>query len=70
MNDILILGSTSNICKIRVLNNLNTISHLINKIYCYSNIDWTTNIFINYINNSVTINNHNNINSKINYICG
>ena len=47
MNNILILGSTSNICKIRVLNNLNTIHHLINKIYCYSNIEWTTNDLLN-----------------------
>ena len=35
MNDIIILGATSNICKIRVFNNLNTIYHLINKIYCF-----------------------------------
>ena len=70
MNDILILGSTSNICKIRVFNNLNTIHHLINNIYCFCNKKWTTNKFLNYINNNVTINRVNNINSKMNYICG
>jgi glucose-6-phosphate 1-dehydrogenase len=70
MNNILILGSTSNICKIRVFNNLNSIHHLINKIYCFCNKNLTTKKFVNYINNSVTINRANMINYKINYING
>ena len=46
--DLIIFGSTSNICKIRVFDNLNNISNLFHNIYCYGFENWTQKDFIDY----------------------
>ena len=45
MNNLLIIGATSSICRNKVFHNLNEID-IFNKIYCYGWEDWTTNDFI------------------------
>ena len=52
MNKLVIIGSTSSICRNKVFHNLNKIN-IFNKIYCYGWEHWTTNDFIYYLCNSV-----------------
>lgn len=69
--DILIFGSTSNICAIRVYDNLNKLTNSINRIYCYGSRKWTTNEFIDlHYLKKVKITNIDEIKSKITYISG
>ena len=70
--NIIILGSTSNICSIRVFNNLNNISEKINKIYCYGMEKWNTNDFLKYhFYKKVDLNNNNDkISEKIIFLSG
>ena len=69
--DLLIFGSTSNICAIRVFDNLNKLDKSINKIYCYGSKNWSTDDFLTeHFNKKVKLSNINKIKSKINYICG
>lgn len=69
--DILIFGSTSNICAIRVYDNLNKLKNSINRIYCYGSRKWTTKEFIDlHYLKKVKITNVDEIKSKITYISG
>ena len=68
--DVLILGSTSNICAIRVFDNLNNLHHKINNIYCYDMVKMNNDGFINYVKTNVTISQPCQIYNKINYIYG
>ena len=52
MNKLVIIGSTSSICRNKVFHNLNTIN-CFDKIYCYGWEEWTTNDFIYYLCNRV-----------------
>lgn len=65
----MILGSTSNICKIRVFNNLNNLD-LFDIIYCYGCENWNTNDFLNYFSKNIILKNNDNISSKIKFIKG
>ena len=69
MKKLMILGSTSNICKIRVFNNLNNLD-LFDIIYCYGCENWNTNDFLNYFSKNIILKNHDNISSKIKFIKG
>ncbi len=68
--DILILGSTSNICAIRVFDNLNNLHHKINSIYCYDMINYNNNAFLHYMKNNVKIKQPSKIFNKIEYLYG
>ena len=68
--DILILGSTSNICASRVFDNLNNLHSKIRNIYCYDMKKMDNLDFKNYMINNVKINNTNMILNKIKYIYG
>ena len=63
--DIIIIGCTSNICKIRVFDNLYNLYEKINKIYCVSSRNYSQTDWKNYIH---TININNNIINKMEYI--
>ena len=52
MNKLVIIGSTSSICRNKVFHNLNTIN-IFEKIYCYGWEEWTTSDFIYYLCNKV-----------------
>ena len=52
MNELIIIGATSSICRNKVFNNLSDID-IFNKVYCYGWEDWTTNDFIFYLSNEV-----------------
>ena len=67
--DLIIFGSTSNICKIRVFNNINNISYLFNNIYCYGYEDWSQKDFIKYFQKNIVLKEDNIIN-KIIFIKG
>jgi hypothetical protein len=64
--ELIIVGCTSNICKIRVFDNLNRIHKKINKIYCIASKNYNQNQWKEYIN-SLKIKNNNIIN-KVFYI--
>lgn len=64
--NIVIIGATSNICKIRVFENLNQIQEKIKNIVCVSRKNYTLNDWKNYIN-TLSINN-NKLLDKIDYI--
>lgn len=69
--NIIVLGSTSNICAIRVFNNLNNITEKINKIYCYGMEKWNTDDFLNdHFFKKVKINSHDTISKKIIFLSG
>ena len=68
--DVLILGSTSNICAKRVFDNLNNIYQDIGNIYCYDMKNITQKDFESYISSNVMISKKNMINNKIKYIYG
>ena len=68
MHKLIIIGSTSNICKIRVFSNINNLS-IFDKIYCYGWENWSSKDLINYINNEVEGNTSNLI-SKVEFIKG
>tara|TARA_A100001015_G_scaffold316636_1_gene431485 strand:- start:1982 stop:3001 length:1020 start_codon:yes stop_codon:yes gene_type:complete len=68
--DILILGSTSNICAKRVFDNLNNLHSKINTIYCYDMKNMSELKFHKYIKTNVKIQNKNMILNKIKYIYG
>tara|TARA_B100000963_G_scaffold357441_1_gene379646 strand:- start:1392 stop:2405 length:1014 start_codon:yes stop_codon:yes gene_type:complete len=68
--DILILGSTSNICAQRVFDNLNNIYNKINTIYCYDMKNMTNFDFLTYMIKNVKFKNKNMIMNKIRYIYG
>jgi len=70
MTNFIILGATSNICSIRIFDNLNNMSSLLNKIYCYGWEKWNTSDFLIYFKNNIFIKNENQINSKISFISG
>ena len=63
--DLIIFGSTSNICKIRVFNNINNISYLFNNIYCYGYEDWSQKDFIKYFQKNIVLKEDNIINKLI-----
>lgn len=56
MYNIIILGSTSNICANRVFKNINKISNLIDKIYCFGFEQWDTPMFLDYFSKNVSMN--------------
>ena len=68
MHKLIIIGSTSNICKIRVFKNINDLD-IFDKIYCYGWESWSNNDFIEYINNDVNGDTSNLI-DKIEFIKG
>ena len=69
--NIIVLGSTSNICAIRVFNNLNNITEKINKIYCYGMEKWNTDDFLNnHFFKKVKIKSHDTISKKIYFLSG
>jgi len=67
MKDIIIIGCTSNICKIRVFNNLNKLLGDISKIFCCSRENMTSDDFRDYVENEASLEN-NKIHEKIHYI--
>ena len=67
MKDIIIIGCTSNICKIRVFNNLNKLHEDISRIFCCSSEDMTSDDFRDYVENEANLEN-NKIREKIHYI--
>lgn len=69
MKNLIILGSTSNICKIRVFDNLNNIN-IFDTIYCYGWENWDTSEFLNYFFTNIKLNNTDNISKKIKFIKG
>ena len=69
MKNLIILGSTSNICKIRVFDNLNIIN-IFDTIYCYGWENWDTSEFLNYFFTNIKLNNTDNISKKIKFIKG
>lgn len=48
--DIIIIGASSNICKLRVLNNLNMMHDQIKNIYCCSSRNYTQYTWSLYVN--------------------
>ena len=52
MHKLIIIGSTSNICKIRAFKNINKLN-IFDKIYCYGWECWSTNDFRKYLLNEV-----------------
>lgn len=67
--DLIIIGASSNICKLRVFNNLNMMHEKINNIYCCSSRDYTQDLWIEYVNNLLECKNiTNNITNKITFI--
>ena len=64
--NIIILGCTSNICKIRVFENLNRLIEKINKIYCVCNKEYDNIQWIQYINNLDI--QQNNLKNKVEYV--
>ena len=67
MKDIIIIGCTSNICKIRVFNNLNKLHDNISKIFCCSSEKRSSVDFRDYVNNEANLED-NKIHEKIHYI--
>ena len=71
MYNVIILGATSNICSIRVFDNLNNLSCKIESIICYGSKNWTTNYFLdNHYKKKVVIKNEDKLINKIKFISG
>ena len=67
MKDVVILGCTSNICKIRVFNNLNRLHKDFSNILCCSSENLTSTNFRNYVEREGGLV-ENKINDKIHYV--
>ena len=69
--DLLIFGATSNICAIRVFDNLNKLHNSIKNIYCYGSRSWSTEDFlIEHYKKKVKLSEVDKIKNKITYVKG
>ena len=67
MKDIVIIGCTSNICKIRVFNNLNNLHKNISSIFCCSREKLSSGDFRDYVKNEANLED-NKIHDRIHYV--